>query len=807
MSRRSREDSATAAAHDTAAILARWATPAQVDTLRQVCLAGTIALYVCTALIPSEGVAAQGTGLILVMLWILLGGTWILEGLLRGRLEVRASLTGTAMIALVGWHAVSAFATASQGNARYAANMLWEWIALGTGFLLLRSLVASEKQVRAVVAIMVGLAVLLAIYSFYQHYVTMPAAVARYEANPQAVMQAAGVYAEEGTPQYEHFRNRIRSTEPTATFALTNSLANVLAPWLVVVIGVLLLAWQDTGPNRSALIGMGLCLLPIVFSLLLTQSRTAYIAAALGVAIVWVYGRSQVSRQMWVVPIAAVGLVLLMGLAALVSGGASTELVQSAPKSVLHRLEYWQATMSLVDKYPFFGTGPGNFQDYYAQVQLPQSSETVADPHNFLLEIWATAGSPALLALLAVLGLFAYEATRGAASQEVELDVEDAVRERQELEHLAEQALRRDLGDPLPEPPAALRSTQPAADAEPPEPGVAYIYGGALTGVLLSLPMGFLAGFRSLEELDLGLYAIGLPVAILGVYLLHAWVQHGKLPISVLAAGVIVMLVSLLASGGINFPGVAGSLWILVGLTLYLCERHKPAYVLPPPVAMLGVVLAIGLAILCHQTAYEPVLTARGYVAQGHEALAAGRYDEAEAAFTAAAKADGFSPDPWHYLAGLHLRRWLAAPADLRSPELFQKFVAAKDRSLKLNQHSAETAKAIGQWYLEAYRSSGNEEHLQASIAAYKKAAALFPNSSILHAQLAWVHHLAKDHQSAAAEAAEAVRLDKLNGHEERSLAKQSIVDPGPDALLRSVMLPGPGARTAAKVIDDELYR
>ena len=42
------------------------------------------------------------------------------------------------------------------------------------------------------------------------------------------------------------------------------------------------------------------------------------------------------------------------------------------------------------------GVGPGNFQQTYPAYKLPQASESVADPHNFLLEVWATAGGPAL---------------------------------------------------------------------------------------------------------------------------------------------------------------------------------------------------------------------------------------------------------------------------------------------------------------------------------------------------------------------------------------------------------------------------
>ncbi len=50
---------------------------------------------------------------------------------------------------------------------------------------------------------------------------------------------------------------------------------------------------------------------------------------------------------------------------------------------------------------PFFwwGVGPGNFGGPYLKYKLPESSEEILDPHNLFLEVWATAGFWALLAL------------------------------------------------------------------------------------------------------------------------------------------------------------------------------------------------------------------------------------------------------------------------------------------------------------------------------------------------------------------------------------------------------------------------
>jgi hypothetical protein len=68
--------------------------------------------------------------------------------------------------------------------------------------------------------------------------------------------------------------------------------------------------------------------------------------------------------------------------------------------------------LAMIRDYPWTGCGPGNFQGSYTRYKLPEASEVVADPHNFLMEIWATAGTPAALALLAILGCVAWQLLR-----------------------------------------------------------------------------------------------------------------------------------------------------------------------------------------------------------------------------------------------------------------------------------------------------------------------------------------------------------------------------------------------------------
>ena len=87
-------------------------------------------------------------------------------------------------------------------------------------------------------------------------------------------------------------------------------------------------------------------------------------------------------------------------------------MLSEAPKSLLYRWQYWRGAAAMMADYPWFGCGPGNFQTYYTAYKAPEASETVADPHNFLLEVGAGSGAPALAALVALLAVFSWRVGR-----------------------------------------------------------------------------------------------------------------------------------------------------------------------------------------------------------------------------------------------------------------------------------------------------------------------------------------------------------------------------------------------------------
>ena len=421
--------------------------------------------------------------------------------------------------------------------------MVFEWVALGTIFLLTRQLVRTPRETRALVAVMVALATVLASYGLYQVFIGLPATRAAYAENPDEAMRALGQWLPPGSVERQQFENRLASSEPLATFALTNSLAGFLAPWLIVGLAVWLspLVRRDRAADTPAggrsgwsgltivhSIAIAVCLAAIATCLVLTKSRSAYLAIVVGAALLPL-ADDDVRRRLFTrrFVLLALAVLLVVVIVAVASGGLDAQVVTEARKSLGYRLEYWQATFAMIGRHPWLGVGAGNFQDYYTQYKLPQASEEVRDPHNFLLEVWATGGTFALVALGEILGLFAWRTWKQARS----IATGDDAAQRE-----------------LPERPGDRSAVLIAAGA-----GLAFV---------LAFVIGPSVRLVFTEQQVVG----GLLVGAAAMGAMWPWVRTGRLPQRVPALAVLVLAINLLAAGGIAFPGVAGSLWILLAL-------------------------------------------------------------------------------------------------------------------------------------------------------------------------------------------------------------------------------------------------
>lgn len=707
------------------------------QSIAEAVLVGAVsALFLLRPLYPSESVAAEGDGLPVVMLWLLALMFWAILAARRTIRQVRFGWPDAALAAVVLWHSIAALWAFAHESPRPALNMLWEWLGLAVAFFLARQVFSSGMQRRAIGAVMVALAVAVSIYGLYQYGVELPATRDLYVQSSDARLRELGLWSPEGSPERMLFEQRLASLEPMATFALANSLAGFLVPWAVVALGISIAFAPRLNLRQKVVIAS--LLIPLGLCLLLTKSRSAFLAVACGAAAtaaVWWFGRHrQVQmRRILVVATLAVTLVGAAVLGTVMVGGLDVEVLSEAPKSLGYRLQYWQASGAMIRDRPLLGCGPGNFQNRYTAFKLPDASEEIADPHNFFLEVWATAGTPAAIALMATIGAFCL---------------------------------------------CVLRPSQRTAESsvETPEyrvlqsPDLAAIPGGAVIGVLLSLPI---SAFSAAPPNWWVLLAI-LPVGAALLMILVPWIARGQESAALWTLAASALLVHLLFAGGIAFPGVAGSLWLLAALALNASQCGEREVHAGVGTAVVAVTLA--LLVACHVTGYLPTLVARTRLGQAYSPNV-----DPEPFLREAAAADPWAVEPRKLLADLAYQQWVLQPSD----ENLARFDRAVREAFSRAPRAAALRHQFGQEYREGYRLSQKQTLLERAVQLLESATALYPNNCQIRADLAEAYLLAGDRAGYERERDEAFRLEGLTPHLDKRLREEQR-----QRLSRTVLAP-----------------
>lgn len=717
------------------------------DRIQSWLLAGFVAVCVARPLVPSEGVAWLGDGHAFTMLLLLLTCGYLLLVWSEGRFTRRFHATDAGVLALVAFCLLSAllgvyvFFQGNSSNAefrarfpapRLALNMTWEWIGLGLTYFLARQLPKSGGQTRVLVAIMIALATAMSVLGLYQVAVTLPAERAAYEADPDGVLTELGQWYEPGSPERVRFESRLASTEPLGTFALTNSLAGLLVTWITVCAGVLwqtLRAQRGTPLDGKAVVRMSCAVAAIgvmLVCLALTKSRSAYVALAAG-ALLLPLVMVSFSKATWKRLGAGIAVVVAV-VAGLAATGAGRPLVNDAARSFQFRLEYWQATLDLIATFPMLGVGPGEFQDYYTTFKLPQASEEVRDPHNFILEVWATGGTFALVGLLAVLGGFgmAWYETRARESEDEE------------------------------------RASPPSQPWLP------------LAGALAALPLAYAAGlpfgfFFTLDQVVIIVFS-----GAITLYAIWQWLRNGSLPRGLPALGALVLMIHLLASGGFTFPGVSGSFWILVALTVNQAVKDSPESAgvrrgfqasWPRWSATGGIAVTLVALVACYLTGLLPVLASRATMAR-----AANTELSPETRFgiiLQAAAADWANDEPYMAMAELSAEQVRKDPTN---SEWAQNLVKAARSVVALHGHSSANMRRLSTMFREVYALTGNTGAADRCVDMARLAVQFYPNSPVLQAEYALSLDTVSNTLAARRVAEKALKLDELTPHADKKL-------------------------------------
>lgn len=502
----------------------------------------------------------------------------------------------------------------------------WEWFVLLVAFWLVLQLARAPGDNRGLLAALLATGVTLSAYAVFQYTVEFPQAQSalvdrtrlRAElARENVFLDAEAVVvlpedaaallcsappagfpaglawgplilakqpgaAEEDT-RLARWQERIQAANVFATYAHPNSFAGFLALLFPAALGVASGAMlsrprtplrntpsdqgrESMAPQRTLTILAIGCAVLIGLALWLTHSRGAILGVLVaGVVLAGVLAWPTLRTHKLCVG-AGVLAVAGLGLWAWQSGWVGTAFGKDTGSGA-RRLEYWANTWAMIADHPWLGVGPGNFGRMYPRYMTPAAFEKLQDPHNFVLEMWATSGVFAALALLAALGALFWQVWVGAGRLESGM-------------------LSRHLASPAApsETPAGPRKqgTPSTDDDEPPpafHPGLRWeFYLGGVAGLLAGFVLR--AGNLAPEFIPWeGVLAGGRSVVwFIAFAVLDNILWRGPTRALVLAAGILALLVNLLVSGGIALPSVALPLWVMAALSLSACgEQEKLA--------------------------------------------------------------------------------------------------------------------------------------------------------------------------------------------------------------------------------------
>jgi O-antigen ligase len=754
------------------------------ERVRRIALGLTAALVTARAFWPSEPDLKEGagSGLYWVFVVFVVFGLALTAALVGGRFRFRWSWTDAMVAGLMFLVAISASHAADR---RPAINLAWEWVAIGLIYLMLRNLPRTRDESSALAGIMVATAFAVSVYGLYQLRVELPLIRAEYLRNPQAILQKLNIAP--GGRGEELFRNRlVGSTEVFSTFGLANSLAGFLVGPLVLALAVAfqsLVRRDETEPRWVALAMAAPVVLVLLVCLILTKSISSWLGLLVAtIVLTWHLGRRVSVRAL-----GATGVGGLAVVGALVAAGLSARLLDrgifmQAKLSIRYRLEYWQGAWGVISdgatsvmqalSSPFFwwGVGPGNFGGPYLKFKLPESSEEILDPHNLFLEVWATAGVWALLALVAALACGLWNLL-GRSTQKTGAD---ALRPGRESRRDSRQTPT--TGIPKP-------ADGDQGLAAPPRRVSWLVACAGFGGWALVVMLGRLNPFEG----DLFFRWMILGASWLAAVFLGATLWR-RLPFPEVALGsaVLAVLINLLAAGGIGIPTVALGLWSMMAIGLNLredrpCGRHRVYESRVPPF-----VLAVGWAAVLGTFVgvVSPFWRSEYFIAQAAEAIRhhPPDFDRADEAYRNAIAADRFSARPWRESAHLHLMVWQRNGGKLDDqdkrwswktiPILYEGAAQPPRNPIAWGMHS-ERALVIRQMLgmigselkpHEAIRLRGE------MVKSTRTAARLNPTSTELHARLADASAEISMYQDAVDEATEAIRLDRLTPHLDKKL-------------------------------------
>jgi len=526
---------------------------------------------------------------------------------------------------------------------------------------LLVQLLDSRTKVTLVLCVVAALGVVNAQRSAEQVLGSNQATIAEYDRAPDIHLGVRGI--EPNTLNAFLFDHRVHSAGASGFFVTRNSAGSfgLLASFAAVALLIDQLRNRKAGSGSLPILGCGIAAAVIIFSLIMTKSKGAFMGMFFAVPLFIIYVRFEnwLRAHRRALFICCLLLSAFAILAVAIYGLSLGRLPGGS--SMLVRWQYWRASAAMYADHALTGVGPGAFSDYYTHYKPAAALETVTDPHNFPLSILTQYGPIGLAGFLAMILLPLWKVL-------------------------------------------SRRSTETSANVEAcgggfgkPAVVFALIISAAMLivrPIMFPLPEG-----ASSEEREAGiliLYLMPVFVFLVGLLLVAIGQRPAKKERpSVISAALFAAVIGLLVHNLIDFaifePGVFTTFWaILACLIATHCNADSASRTVrggtTPVIRLLAVAAGFVAVVGYLNYAFLPVVRSTGKVHQANLAVLFGRFDLVHGLLDSAANDDPLSPAAPALDARLHIGSF--EMNQNQNPELL--LMAEKSLKIAIERNCAE---------------------------------------------------------------------------------------------------------------------
>jgi len=500
--------------------------------------------------------------------------------------------------------------------------------------ILLIQILDSRIKIQIILILIVSLGI-VSTYRCWEQYSENEHLIKFYEDNPDATLAQHRI-----TPHsLEHFQfeHRLYSKDISGFFTTSNSAGSfaLMASFAALVLFIERL--KNLKPDSleiAWLIMRGIAAAIVILGLVLTKSKGAIIASIFAATIFITY----LCLDKWLrtykktILIVCLSVFLVIGIAGgwiAVRYGLKHGRLPGG-NSMLVRWQYWEASAKMYADHLFTGVGPGNFSHFYPHYKAASASESVADPHNFLLSILTQYGPIGLVGFLAMIFIPLWTILSGRS---------------------------------------ANRSSE-INSSEPSLKKTGIVFAIMASAVLLFIrPIIFpLAPTATVQERQAGIIIMYImPVIIfIGGFSLAAAGEttktpYSKMTIAALFCAVLGVVFHNLIDFAIFEPGVFTVFWALIACMIAISSRKypRPQIVLRPSSLIKKLTIVGGLAFIFVYLSYVtiPVSKTSAKIQLANRAIFSGQFEEAHRLLNSASEDDSLSSEALSLNGKLYLHQ------------------------------------------------------------------------------------------------------------------------------------------------------